>query len=63
MNLFLATGLTSGDQNLMDDERIEIAWYPPKQVRDMIHSGKIIDAKTIVAYYLWLDWRKTSKAA
>jgi ADP-ribose pyrophosphatase len=63
MNLFLATGLTVGEQNLMDDERIEIAWYSPKQVRDMIHSGKIVDAKTIIAYYLWLDWRKVSKTA
>jgi ADP-ribose pyrophosphatase len=61
MNLFLAIDLTSGEQNLMDDERIEIQWFTKKQVRKMIHSGKILDGKTIIAFYLWLDWVKNSK--
>jgi ADP-ribose pyrophosphatase len=62
MNLFLATGLTLGSQNLMDDERIEIEWFSVRQIRDMIQTSKIVDAKTIIAYYLWLDWRKGQKA-
>jgi ADP-ribose pyrophosphatase len=62
MNLFLATELTQGEQNLMDDERIELAWFSKAEVLNMIHNGKIADAKTIVAYYLWLDWRKLQKA-
>jgi ADP-ribose pyrophosphatase len=61
MTLFLATQLTQGKQNLMDDERIEIKWFSRKDVRRMIHRGEIMDAKTIVAYYLWLDWRKNPK--
>jgi ADP-ribose pyrophosphatase len=61
MNLFLALDLTQGKQNLMDDERIEIDWFPKKRLREMIHAGKIQDAKTIVAFYLWLDWLKTGK--
>jgi ADP-ribose pyrophosphatase len=59
MNLFLAMELTQGEQNLMDDERIELGWFTGKQMREMIHTGKILDAKTIVAYYLWRDWRKS----
>ena len=62
MNLFLATELTLGEQNLMDDERIDVGWFTAKRMRDMIHGGEILDAKTIIAHYLWLDWRKSKKA-
>jgi ADP-ribose pyrophosphatase len=58
MNLFLALDLKQGNQNLMDDERIELGWFTKKQLRKMIHSGKILDAKTIIAFYLWLDWKR-----
>jgi ADP-ribose pyrophosphatase len=61
MNLFLALDLKQGKQNLMDDERIEIEWFSKKRLREMIHSGEIQDAKTIVAFYLWLDWAKAEK--
>lgn len=61
MNLFLALDLKQGKQNLMDDERIEIEWFSNKRLREMIHSGQIQDAKTIVAFYLWRDWAKAGK--
>jgi ADP-ribose pyrophosphatase len=61
MNLFLATELKHGEQNLMDDERIEIKWFSKKDVRRMILRGEIADAKTIVAFYLWLEWKKAQK--
>jgi len=61
MNLFLAMELKQGSQNLMDDERIEIEWFTKKRMREMIHAGGIQDAKTIVAFYLWLDWAKAAK--
>jgi ADP-ribose pyrophosphatase len=61
MNLFLAMELKQGSQNLMDDERIEIEWFTKKRMREMIHTGGIQDAKTIVAFYLWLDWARASK--
>lgn len=61
MNLFLALELTDGEQNLMEDERIEIGWFARKEMGELIHSGKIIDAKTIIGYYLWLEWLKSSK--
>jgi ADP-ribose pyrophosphatase len=61
MNLFLALDLKQGSQNLMNDERIEIEWFTKKRMREMIRGGGIQDAKTIVAFYLWLDWARASK--
>jgi len=55
MNVFLAEGLTAGKQEPMDDERIEMRWFERDEVSDWIHSGKIVDGKTIVGYYVWLD--------
>lgn len=63
MNLFLALDLTQGKQSLMEDERIELGWFKKKRIRELIHSGEIQDAKTIVAFYLWLDWIKAGKPA
>ena len=63
MNLFLALDLTQGKQNLMDDERIELCWFKKKDVRKMIRKGEIQDGKTIVGFYLWLDWAKRAKKA
>ena len=61
MNLFLALDLKQGSQNLMDDERIEIEWFTKKRMREMIRGGGNEDAKTIIAFYLWLDWVRASK--
>jgi len=58
MNLFLALDLTEGKPELMEDERIETRWFSRKELGEMIRSGKIIDGKTIVGYFLWLDWLK-----
>ena len=53
MTIFLATGLTSGEAKPMDDERIEVRWFPAREVRKMIDDGKIQDAKTMIGYYRW----------
>lgn len=53
MTLFLAADLTEGEARPMEDERIEKRWFPHKEVRDLIESGKIIDGKTIIGYYRW----------
>ena len=58
MTIFLATDLTEGESQPMDDERIEMEWFTKKRMRELIHAGDIQDAKTIVAFYLWLDWAK-----
>ncbi len=58
MTLFLATGLTSGEQHQMDDERIECRWFTRRELRDLILGGKIEDGKTLIGYFLWLESRK-----
>ena len=52
MTIFLATDLTKGEASPMEDERIEAGWFTPRQVEDMIRSGKIEDGKTIIGFYM-----------
>jgi len=59
MSLFLAEGLTAGAQHLMDDERIEFRWFERDELGEWIRGGKIIDGKTIIGYYVWLDKKAT----
>lgn len=54
MTIFLATELTEGTQEPMEDERIEIRWFTKKELREFVSSGKIADAKTLIGYYTWL---------
>jgi ADP-ribose pyrophosphatase len=58
MHIFVAQELKAGKVNFMEDERIEAQWFTPKQMNEMIKSGKIIDGKTIAA---WLAWRTLFK--
>ena len=53
MTIFLATGLTAGVATPMDDERIETRWFTRKEVKEMIASGKIEDAKTMLGFLMW----------
>jgi ADP-ribose pyrophosphatase len=58
MTIFLATGLKAGEATPMDDERIEVRWFKKKEVGDMIRDGKIMDAKTMVGFFLGTKKRK-----
>jgi ADP-ribose pyrophosphatase len=53
MTIFLATGLTEGESHPMDDERIEARWFAKKELRALIESNKIVDAKTMIAFLYW----------
>ncbi len=53
MTIFLATELTEGAAQPMEDERIETRWFTARELDDGIRSGKIIDAKTIIGYLAW----------
>ena len=53
MTIFLATGLTAGEAQPMEDERIESRWFPARQVEQMIRTNKIQDGKTIIGCLLW----------
>jgi ADP-ribose pyrophosphatase len=58
MNLFLALDLTQGQQEPMGDERIEIRWFSKAELGDLISAGKILDGKTIIGYFLWLEYKR-----
>ncbi len=53
MTIFLATDLTEGKATPMEDERIEVRWFKPKEIKEMIRTGKIMDAKTMLGFLLW----------
>jgi ADP-ribose pyrophosphatase len=57
MTIYLATGLTAGQAQPMDDERIECRWFERKELDEMIRKGKIEDGKTIIGFLAWLRYR------
>lgn len=61
MNLFLATDLTEGAPANMEDERIEIRWFTKKEMQQAVRAGKILDGKTLIGYFMWLDQKKATK--
>ena len=52
MHVYLATGLTEGKQLLDEDEILEIVRLPIAEALEMITSGEIQDAKTIIGLML-----------
>jgi ADP-ribose pyrophosphatase len=64
MTIYLATGLTQGEQKPMEDERIETRWFTVAELDTMITAGKITDAKTLIGFLKWqryLAKKKTSR--
>jgi ADP-ribose pyrophosphatase len=57
MTIFLATEVVQGEAAPMEDERIEIGWFKPRNIEEMIRTGKIRDAKTIIGYSAWKKLR------
>jgi ADP-ribose pyrophosphatase len=53
MTIYLAQELTQGEATPMEDERIEARWFTSREVAEMIRTGKIQDAKTMIGYYTW----------
>jgi len=53
MTIYLATGLTAGAAQPMEDERIQTRWFTAREVDSMLLSGKIRDAKTNIAFLRW----------
>ena len=54
MYLLLAEGLTAGEAQPEEDEKIEVRAYKLKELKQMIKSGRLRDAKSIAGllYYL-----------
>jgi ADP-ribose pyrophosphatase len=64
MTIYLATGLTHGEQTPMEDERIETRWFTVTELDKMIAAGKITDAKTLIGFMKWqryLAKKRTSR--
>ena len=53
MTIYLATELTQGESQPMDDERIETRWFTKKELRKMLESNEILDAKTMIGFLYW----------
>jgi ADP-ribose pyrophosphatase len=53
MTIFLATDLTQGESQPMEDERIETRWFTKKELREWIASNRILDAKTMIGFLHW----------
>jgi len=58
IHLFVASGLTAGDQNLDEGEWLEVHRTPFAEVLEMIRSGKIVDGKTITGLLLAEKYRR-----
>ena len=53
MTIYLATELTQGEAQPMDDERIETRWFSRKELKELIRANKITDAKTMIGFLHW----------
>lgn len=53
MSLFLATRLTAGEAQPMEDERIEKRWFKAREIDAAIQAGKVVDGKTIIGFLVW----------
>jgi ADP-ribose pyrophosphatase len=61
MTIYVATGLTAGEQEQMEDERIEMRWFTPREIDHLIAAGKILDAKTQIGFLRWLRYGKKGR--
>jgi ADP-ribose pyrophosphatase len=61
MTVFLGEDLKEGEQEPMEDERIQVQWFRPKELDAMIAAGKIQDAKTIVGFLTWQRYHRRRK--
>ena len=57
MTIFLARGLTAGEAQPMEDERIECRWFRPREIAALIRGGKIEDGKTMIGFMAWRQLR------
>jgi ADP-ribose pyrophosphatase len=54
LHLFLAQGLTAGDQAYEEDENIELITAPVAEAVAMIREGTIVDSKTVAGVF-WAE--------
>ncbi len=55
MDLYIASELEEGEPSPDEDEWVEIKTYDDARIKQMLESGEITDAKTLIALYVWLN--------
>ena len=63
MEIYLATGISAGEAEPEDDERIEVQLLPLSKLVRMIAAGEIHDGKTMIGTMLYAEQRRTAQAA
>lgn len=53
IHLYYARDLQHSMHAHEDEEVIEIHWFAPAEIEDMVRAGQIVDAKTLVGLYLF----------
>lgn len=61
MEIYLATGITAGEAQPEDDEKIEVRLVPLSQLLREIAAGQIHDGKTIVGVMLYQQRRQQGR--
>ena len=61
MTILLAEGLTLGEAEPEDDEKIELHMTPLSEVMPLIHAGKIQDGKTLIGVLMYDSMWRSSK--
>ena len=54
LEIFLAKGLTAGEQQLDDEEFLELITVTPDELMEWVRQGRITDVKTLIGAF-WLD--------
>ncbi|MGI4854189.1 MAG: NUDIX domain-containing protein [Janthinobacterium lividum] len=62
MEIYLATGISAGEAEPEDDERIEVSLVPLSELVRMIAAGEIHDGKTIIGAMLYAEQRRAVSA-
>ena len=55
IDIYLATGLTPGKQNLDEDEYVQFQAYTVEELTEKIYAGEIQDSKTVAAVLAYKD--------
>ncbi len=58
MTIYAAEHLTVGEQEPMEDERIEMRWFTQAEIDRLIEEQKLLDAKTMVAFLTWKRYHR-----
>jgi ADP-ribose pyrophosphatase len=61
MTIYLATELTEGEKEPMEDERIEAKWFTARELDELVSAQKIADGKTIIGFLSWKRYHSQKK--